>query len=152
MTKRQPDGCTNPIDAVLRQDQAYGPEATDLDLWFTTLHFPLAMVASAYTRIIETPEQARTEMIALEKASRAEGIVTLKTQIMTHVQPSDDMSIVCSVRERLNASGKRVAAASMTFILMREGDIWRIRTIHFDDDQIDESMTTQVTRQQGDEE
>lgn len=144
------EGCTDPIDAVLQQDRAFGVQATDHDLWFASVHFPLAMVASTWSRVLPSREEADRELELMDRASRAQGVAALCTEIRTHLQPSPDLAIVCAVRERLDAQGNRLAGVSMTFVLMREGDIWRIRTIHFDDLQYDESMTTLVTRQQGD--
>ena len=126
---RNPD----PVDVILMQDRAFGPDRIDIDLWLRSLHDPVRLVRDGdakglvldYAGVIE-------ELLRTEKAARKDGIVKLRTRILTHLQPTEDLAIIASHRDRLSAQNVVLGTTSMTWTLTRPDGIWRISQIFFD--------------------
>ena len=152
MSGRELEGCKDTIDVILRQDKAFGPIEIDLDLWLTTHHYPAVVVTNSFSRVIEDPEKTRRDLRKMDAVARAQGTVSLKTRILSHLQPTEDTSIVCSIRDRLDADGNIIASVSLTWVLMREDGIWKIRTTHVDDGAYSESAMTWIMRNEGEDE
>ena len=152
MSGREIEGCKDPIDAILRQDKAFGPVEIDMDLWLKTHHYPAVVVTSEFSRVFNDAEMTRRNLSKMDAIARAEGTVALKTRILSHLQPTEDTAIVCSIRDRLDAAGNIIASVSLTWVLMREDENWKIRTTHVDDGAHSESAMTWIMRNEGDDE
>ena len=118
----------------------------DTDLWLTTLFLPLIMLTDGKTILIKDADMAASELAKLGKAAREMGVAALRTRILSHLQPAPDLSILSSIRDRLDAEGKLIASTSMTWTLMQIGDEWKITQILFDENVFDRSVTGLVQR------
>lgn len=124
---------TDPVDVILRQDQAFGRSHIDYDLWMTTLHDPVRMLeTSDPDGALLTHAEALAQIGRVEKLARAEGVVAMRTRILTHIQPVEDMAIVASMRDLLSEGGAVLSTSSMTWTLQRFEYDWRISQIFFE--------------------
>lgn len=131
---------------MLRQDVAFRSGDIDVELWLSTLFLPLVMLTNGRTVLIPDRESAVGEFNLLGKAAQDMGIAALRTRILSHVQPASDLSILCSIRDRLDGDGQILASTSMTWTLMLMGDEWKITQILFDENVFDRSVTGMVRR------
>ncbi|MEM7058067.1 MAG: hypothetical protein AAF557_10800 [Pseudomonadota bacterium] len=136
----------DPSDVVVRQDTAFRRGNIDTDLWLTTLFLPLVILTNGKTVLLPDRETAVAELEVLGKTARDMGIAALRTRILSHVQPAPDLSILCSIRDRLDADGEVMASTSMTWTLMLLGEDWKITQIIFEENALDHSVTGLVRR------
>lgn len=123
----------DPVDVILLQDRAFGAARIDIDLWLRSLHDPVRLLSDEnpkgmmldYAAVIE-------ELLLTETAARADGIAKLRTRILTHLQPTEDLAIIASHRDRLSIQNVVLGTTSMTWTLTRPDGIWRISQIFFD--------------------
>lgn len=123
----------DPVDVILRQDAAYGRSCIDYDLWMTTLQDPVRMLGSNDpVGAMLSHQETCAQLAKVEKVARAEGVVAMRTRILTHIQPVEDMAIVASLRDRLTVVGDVLGTTSMTWTLQKVDDVWRITQIFFE--------------------
>ena len=140
----------DPASAVLAQDACYGAESIDYDRWEQTVFFPLTLLYEGRQTIIEDPAAFRSHLEELEGLGRARGIAGLRTRILSHIQPGDEIAVLSSVRDHLSAEGETVSSTSMTWTVIRTGEGWKINQIHFNDMRYDPSVTTEHLKSKGD--
>ncbi len=121
------------VDVVLRQDEAFGPERIDYDLWMTTLDFPMIMISGDDQAVVPNRSAAEAYLVEVERAVRRDGVRAFRTRILSHIQPTPDMSIISSMRDLLNRDGGVLATSIMTFTLKKIGGEWKITQLFFDD-------------------
>ncbi len=128
-TGQHPD----PIDVILRQDRAFGPDTVDYDLWLTTLMDPVRLLASndLAGRMMDHAAAIK-QLKTIETAARADGVAQLRTRILTHIQPAEDLAIVASMRDLLSENNMVLRTTSMTWTLSRVEDVWRISQVFFE--------------------
>ena len=136
----------DPVTVVLTQDEAFRGGNIDTELWITTLFFPLIMLVDGHPVSIQDPETATSHLRKLGQAARELGVAALRTRILSHVQPAPDLSILCSIRDRLDQDGTVLASTSMTWTLMQVGTDWKITQILFDENRFDRSVTNLMRR------
>ena len=131
--EEMPGPLSDPIDVILLQDRAFGPERIDYDLWMTTLANPVRMLGSADPRGRVLSHAAVIRQIQkIEAVARADGVTSMRTRILTHIRPAEDLAIVASMRDMLSAKMVVLRTSSVTWTLGREEDIWKISQIFFD--------------------
>ena len=123
---------TDPIEVVMRQDQCYGRDRIDYAMWMSTVAAPLVLLSVDQRVILPDEAAIIAETEETERKARADGVVALRTQILSHIRPVEDMAIVASIRDRLGAGGGIIGSTSMTWTLSRLGDGWRIHQIFFE--------------------
>ena len=127
------DSVSDPIDVILKQDQAFGPERIDYDLWMTTLADPVRMMGEAdMTGRMFHRAAAISQLMTIEAAARANGVTQIRTRILTHLQPTEDLSIVVSKRDLLSEKNVIISTSSVTWTLTRSQDEWLISQIFFE--------------------
>lgn len=104
------------------------------------------ILTNGKTVLLPDRETAVAELEVLGKTARDMGIAALRTRILSHVQPAPDLSILCSIRDRLDADGEVMASTSMTWTLMLLGEDWKITQIIFEENALDHSVTGLVRR------
>lgn len=123
----------DPVDVILRQDLAFGRSHTDYDLWMTTLQDPVRMLQrDDPDGALLTHAETRSQIGRVEKLARADGVVAMRTRILTHLQTTEDMAIVASMRDMLSEKSVVLSTTSMTWTLQRSDDEWRITQIFFE--------------------
>jgi len=133
----------NAADVVLLQDRAFGSGETDEELWLSTLTFPLTIKTTDRIMVLKTPEETRGEIRAVVAAARAGGVHTIRTRILSHIQPTDEVAIIASMRDRLSATGGVLGSTSITWTLIRVGEDWKINQLFFDNPVYDLSPTVE---------
>ena len=123
----------DPIDVILRQDRAFGPERIDYDLWMTTLMDPVRLLGSADLggRMLDRAATIK-QLQSVEAAARADGVTQLRTRILTHIQPAEDLAIVASMRDLLSNQNVVLSTSSVTWTMIRTEAVWRISQIFFE--------------------
>lgn len=134
-------GCKDPIEVVLRQDHAFGPEIMDVDLWLSTLFFPLVMLSNEDTVLVETRGDAVRWLNAVGRAVRATGVVGIRTRILSNFLVEEDLAMVSTLRDRIGADGGVMASTSITWTITRLGPDWKARSLLFDERRADPSVT-----------
>ena len=126
---RHPD----PIDVILRQDRAFGPEQIDYDLWLSTLMDPVRLLGSADLggRMLDHAATIK-QLQRVEAAARADGVTQLRTRILTHIQPAEDLAIVASMRDLLSDQNVVLSTSSVTWTMTRTKEAWLISQIFFE--------------------
>lgn len=102
------------------------------------------MLVNGKTILVPDADAVVDGLNRLEIAARKDGVAALRTRVLSHVQPAPDLSILCSIRERLSNQGEVLASSSMTWTLTLLGSEWKISQIVFDDDALDSSVTGTV--------
>jgi len=102
------------------------------------------MLINGKTILVPDADAVVDGLDRLEVVARRDGVTALRTRILSHVQPAPDLSILCSIRDRLSAKGEVLASSSMTWTLMLVGSEWKISQIIFDDTELDRSLTGSV--------
>ncbi len=131
----------NAADVVLLQDRAFGPEETDEDLWMSTLTVPLTMKTVNRTMVLKSRAEVLHELRAVIDAVRADGVRALRTRILSHIQPTDELAIIASMRDRVSGSGGIIGSTSITWTLIKVGEEWKINQLFFDNPAYDISPT-----------
>ena len=133
----------NAADVVLLQDRAFGPEETDEDLWMSTLTVPLTMKTVNRTMVLKSRAEVLHELRAVIDAVRADGVRALRTRILSHIQPTDELAIIASMRDRVSGSGGIIGSTSITWTLIKVGEEWKINQLFFDNPAYDISPTVE---------
>ena len=131
------------MDVVLLQDACLDESGIDYARWQTTVFLPLTLLSDGKLFVLDTPEAFVAHLKALEKKAFELGVTALKTRILSHVQPSADMAIISSIRDRLSKD-KVIGSSSITWGLLRVGGTWKINQILFNDGVYNPSIVAQV--------
>lgn len=127
------ESSADPIEVVFRQDRAYGPDTVDIDLWLSSLIWPLTLQSGNDLTVLPDRAAIVTELHRITKIARAEGVRRLRTRVLSHLQPADDTAIVASMRDRLGAGGELLGTSSMTWTLSLFDGGWKIQHLYFEE-------------------
>ncbi|MEM7190371.1 MAG: hypothetical protein AAF439_12230 [Pseudomonadota bacterium] len=122
----------DPIDVVLRQDRAYGPDGCDIDLWMSTLTWPLTLRSGADQVVLPDYASIVSELGRVTELAQREGVVRMQTRILSHLRPADDTVILSSIKDRFDADDKLIGSSSMTWTLVLLDSDWKIRQLSFE--------------------
>lgn len=117
--------------------------------WTDTIFFPLTMHCDGTTLVVHDRDAFREHLQDLECMAIEMGAATIRTRILSHLRPVEEMAIISSVRDRLSADDTVLGSASMTWSVIRVGDEWKINQIHFNDDRYDLSVVAHMLRKSG---
>ena len=79
----------------------------------------------------------------LDRHITMEAYTAAKARILRY-QNSDDVAILGSIRDRLASDGKVIGSTSVTWIVVHDGESWKINQIQFNDSRLDPSIVAQV--------
>lgn len=116
----------DPVDAVLRQDKAWGPDQIDTALWLSTVNIPVCLVSGGRMRLLKSEDEVLKDLRATEERARAAGVAGLRTLILSHIQPAENLSIIASIRQHLGQEGNVISATSVTWNVVDLDGRWRI--------------------------
>ena len=116
--------------------------------WRETVFLPMSLITDGRTHVIEDEDAFKRGLDDLENYAQAKGMTHFRTRILSHISLSDSAATIAGLRDHMTGE-KRLATASMTFSVLRDGNDWRINQIHFNDHTADLSATTQIFRQSG---
>lgn len=118
---------------ILTQDRAFGPTEIDYDLWLTTLMNPVRLLGATDLagRVLDRAAVCE-QLRGVEAAARADGVTRLRTRILTHIQPAEDLAIVSSMRDLMSGKHVVLGTSSMTWTLTRTEGVWLISQIFFE--------------------
>lgn len=125
----------SPSEVVRLHDTAYGPTDIDYAAWIETLTFPFTMISRAGDEVFDGPEAIERQLRGLDQVARSDGIIGLRTRILSEVEITDGIAIVTSHRDRLARSGPSegvLGTTPITFTLVKTDDGWKINRIFFD--------------------
>ena len=142
----------DPGATVLAQDACVGAGGLDIPRWTATVFFPLTMISTNGTMVIDHAEGFAEHLTRLSEFMQRRGAVSLRTHITGQSQPADNMAIVTSLREHLNTASHVVTTSSITWSLILTPSGWRINQIHFNDARNDPSVVSEMLRDKGDTE
>ena len=135
----------DPAAVVVAHDGFVSADGIDAEAWGQTVFLPLVMLHQGGTEVVEDRDEFIAHMERLWQKARQHGIAGLRTRILSHVQPRDDMAILSTFRDRLDARGNVMASTSITWTVLRTPGGWKINQIHFNDARFDPSLVTQVS-------
>lgn len=138
------DDYADPVGVVLLQDACLSEAGIDCERWTKTVFFPLTMSSDGNLFTIETEACFHEHLKMLEKKACQLGVVALRTRILSHIQPSEDMSIISSIRDRLGKDGRVIGSSSITWTLISVDGAWQISQILFNEGVYDPSVVSQV--------
>lgn len=142
---RTPADLSDPAAVVLAHDRFVSADGIDAKAWGRTVFLPLVMLHQGGTEIVDSLDGFVDHMERVWETARAQGIAGLKTRILSHVQPREDMAILSTFRDRLDAMGNVMASTSITWTVIRTHLGWKINQIHFNDARFDPSIVTQLS-------
>ena len=116
----------DPVDAVLRQDSAWGPDDIDMSLWLSTVNIPICLVSGGRMRLLKSEDEVISDLRETERRARAAGVASLRTLILSHIQPAENLSIIASIRQHLDREGQVISATSVTWNVVDLDGRWRI--------------------------
>lgn len=135
-----------PAAVVLAQDACIGDGWLDVANWTGTVFFPLALLSSGGTIVIEDDDAFALHLRELQQTARLRGAVGLRTRIISQNLSAPNMAIVTSHRDHLNELGEVVTSSSITWSLILTPSGWRINQIHFNDSRNDPSVVSEMIR------
>lgn len=138
------DDYSDPVGVVLIQDTCMSETGIDVERWTKTLFLPLTMSSDGNLFTVENEPELHEHMKMLEKKAKDLGVTTLRTRVLSHIQPSDEMAIVSSIRDRIAGDGAIIGSSSITWSLMSLQGAWKINQIMFNDAIYDPSVVAQV--------
>ncbi|MEM7742596.1 MAG: hypothetical protein AAF409_02700 [Pseudomonadota bacterium] len=143
----------SPAEVVLEQDHCIGPDHLDIARWTATVFFPLVMVSSTGTLAIDDAEAFAAHLEELrDTAGRGRGMAGFRTRITSEITPAENIAIVGSYRDHVDAAGDVITSSSITWSLIRSGGAWKINQIHFNDARQDPSVVSDICRAKGERE
>ena len=125
---------------MLTHDGCYSVTGIDTERWANTMHFPLTRLLSGRAQTILSREELIAHLLLMDAAMREAGVGSMRTRILSHLRPSDDLTILCSLRDSLDPDGWLMKTISITWTLMRFDTGWRITQILFNDKDFDTSF------------
>jgi len=138
------DDYTDPVGVVLIQDACISDAGIDLERWTKTVFLPLTMSSDGNLFTVEDEPGFHEHLKMLEKKAKDLGVTKLRTRVLSHIQPSDEMAIVSSIRDRVSGDGTVIGSSSITWTLMSLQGAWKINQILFNDAIYDPSIVAQV--------
>ena len=123
----------DPVDAVLRQDKAWRSDDIDFPAWLSTLNIPVCLLSNGRMRLLKTEEDVISDLRRTQKRARAAGVVGLRTTILSHIQPAENLSIIASIRQHIGTDGQVISASSITWNVVNLDGHWRISQMVMDD-------------------
>ncbi len=138
------DDYTDPVGVVLIQDACMSEAGIDFVRWSKTVFLPLTMSSDGNLFSVEDEPGFHEHLKMLESKATALGVTALRTRVMSHIRPSEDMAIVSSIRDRMSKDGGIVGSSSITWTLISLNGAWKISQILFNDAIYDPSIVAQV--------
>ena len=138
------DDYADPVGVVLLQDKCMSEDGIDYELWTSTVFLPLTMSSDGNVFTVEDEAGFSEHLSMLWQKALELQVVRLRTRILSHIQPSEDMSIVSSIRDRIAGDGTVIGSSSITWTLLRENQRWLINQILFNDGIYDPSIVAQT--------
>ncbi|MEM1159692.1 MAG: hypothetical protein AAGJ28_02055 [Pseudomonadota bacterium] len=126
------DAGADPIEVVLRQDEAFGPDGVDIDLWMSTLTWPLTMQSGEARIVLPDRESVAAEVERVCAIARDEGVVRTRTRILSHLQPAEDTTILSSLKDRFSSDGSLLGSSPLTWTLVSQSGEWKVRQVYFE--------------------
>ncbi|MEM7056221.1 MAG: hypothetical protein AAF557_01405 [Pseudomonadota bacterium] len=138
------DDYSDPVGVVLIQDTCLSERGIDYDRWTKTVFLPLTMSSDGNLFSVDDKSEFIDHLQMLQKKAGQLGVVALRTRVLSHIQPTEAMSIVSSIRDRLSGDGEVVGSSSITWTLILVNGAWKISQILFNDGVYDPSIVAQV--------
>jgi len=138
------DDYSDPVGVVLIQDACMSEAGIDFARWTKTVFLPLTMSSDGNLFTVEDEPGFHDHLSMLSKKALDLGVTKLRTRVLSHIQPSDEMAIVSSIRDRMAGDGKIIGSSSITWTLMSLNGAWKINQILFNDAVYDPSVVAQV--------
>ncbi|MEM1300935.1 MAG: hypothetical protein AAGH68_16830 [Pseudomonadota bacterium] len=137
------------LDVVLRQDQCFQNGVFDDAGWLDTVFLPFAFVSDGKQTVSETEAEFEQALRGLEGYLVTHGAVRFSTRVQSQIATSEDIVMITAFRDSVKANEELLLTASMTFMVIRTKDAWRVCQIHFNDHGADVSAMTRVLRARG---
>lgn len=137
----------SPEAPVLMHDRALTADGIDVELWSSTIAFPLIRLTSAGTDAVLDSKAHATELRGLFRAGQELGVAQIRTRILSRRDESDGLVVLRTARDRFSADGLFIGPVSIVWTVKRFGKDWRIVQIHFDDEDMDPSLMSRLPSQ-----
>lgn len=139
----------SPEAPVLMHDRALSADGINVDLWSSTIAFPLIRLTAAGTDAVLDSDAHAIELQGLFRAGQELGVAKIRTRILSRRDENDALVVLRTARDRFTADGQLIGPVSIVWTVKRFGNEWRIVQIHFDEEDMEPSLMSKLPSQAG---